>query len=176
MLKVFVLIPLLGLFSFVKAQEDGGTMPRWEVVELGEDLGKRVGDVEQVLAGVDPSSWDGAGAAYVGQLEQLTRDLEYLRLSSAAMVRKPEKLSVVVDTFLWLDRLHSLLGSVAQGVRRYQSSAVADLLESTRGNYAGDMERLKLYMRQLAVSSEEEMEIAHDEAQRCRTEMLSAPR
>ena len=69
-----------------------------------------------------------------------------------------------------------MLGSMTQGVRRYQSSAIADLLESARGNYAGDMERLKRYMRQLAVSSEAEMQIAHEEAQRCRAEMVSKPR
>ncbi len=151
-------------------------MPRWEVVELAENLSKRVGEVEQVLAGVDPSKWEGAGAAYDGQLDQLSQDLKYLRGSSEEMARRPEKLSTVIDTFLWLDRLSSMMGSMTQGVRRYQSPALADLLESARGNYAGDGERLKLYMRQLAVSSEEAMEIANQEAQRCRSELMSKPR
>jgi hypothetical protein len=52
---------------------------------------------------------------------------------------------------------------------------VADLLDSAGGVNAGAIESLKDYMRDLAIAAEEEMEIAHSEAQRCRVELMRAP-
>jgi hypothetical protein len=92
------------------------------------------------------------------------------------MAAAPERLPVVVDTFLWIDRTNSMMASMTDGVRRYQNAAVADLLESARGQYSGAGEKLKEYMRQLAVSVDAQMQIAHEEAQRCRTELVTRPR
>ena len=92
------------------------------------------------------------------------------------MQRKPEKLSAVVDTYLWLDRLDSMIASVAQGARKYQNAAVADLLIAAKDHNAGQGEGLKTYLRQLVIAREAEMEIAHSEAQRCRGELAARPR
>ena len=92
------------------------------------------------------------------------------------MALAPERLTLVVDTFLWIDRTNSMMVSMTDGVRRYQNAAVADLLESARNQYSGAGEKLKEYMRQLAVSVDAQMQIAHEEAQRCRTQLVTQPR
>ena len=152
-------------------------LPSWQVAEIAKGVEEHAQSVRQILAQVSPKEWiqDGAPQAYVDQHATLTHDVENLELSAQALARKPGKLSVVVDTFLWLDRSQSMLRSLSAGVRKYQNPAIADLLDSAGGVNAGAIEKLKEYMRDLAVSAEAEMEIAHDEAQRCRVELMRAP-
>jgi len=168
---------LCGGFSYLTAQSDG-MLPRWEVIELSKNLAANVDQTKTVLDQVQPKEWiqNGAPAAYVDQYESLQTDLANLRLSAEALGRKPEKLSVVIDTFLWLDRVSSMVGSMSGGVRTYQNAAVADLLDTTRGKGDAAMAVLKEYMRQVAVEQEAAMEIAHSEAQRCRERLASQPR
>lgn len=176
-MRIVVLVVLLGGFVSASAQSEG-VLPSWEVEEMAAQLGKTAGKVRQILDEVRPKEWiqDGAPAAYVAQYDELLSDMNSLEGSAQAMARYPEKLTVVVDTFLWLDRLHSMLGSMIQGVRGYQSPAIADLLESARGDNAEVVAKLKEYMRQIAAMTEAEMEIAHREAQRCRGAIARRPR
>jgi hypothetical protein len=163
--------------GLLPAQEDVGTMPTWEVAAIAENLEAQTEQAEQILTGVKPEEWPQAGAAaYAAQRETLLVELAHLRNSARAMASAPERLPLVVDTFLWIDRTNSMMASMTDGVRRYQNAAVADLLESARGQYSGAGEKLKEYMRQLAVSVDAQMQIAHEEAQRCRTELVTRPR
>ena len=166
------------VFSGSSPAQDEGMIPRWEIKELAEDIVKNVSTGQKVLSGLRPNEWvqDGAPEAYVQQLETLKSDLASTTLSAEALGRDPERLSYAVDTFLWLDRSDSLLGSMAAGVRKYSNAAVADLMDSARGRNAGNIATLKEYMRQLAVEVETSMDIAHSEAQRCRADIASKPR
>lgn len=176
-MRVFVAVLLAFCFAAIlPAQQDEGLLPSWEVAAIAQDLGEQVEQVNRTLAGVQPATWAQAGSAYAGQRETLVTELGYLKNSAAAMARRPESLPVVVDTFLWIDRTNSMLVSITDGARRYQDATVADLLESSRGQFSGSAEKLKEYMRQLAVSVDGQMAIAHEEAQRCRTDLMTQPR
>ncbi|MBI1357577.1 MAG: hypothetical protein GC160_24820 [Acidobacteria bacterium] len=159
-------------------QQPEGMIPRWEVVEIAQQLKTHAGGVEKILEQVRPKEWiqDGAPAAYVDQHESLLQDLGYLSRSAEILEHNPEKLTVVIDTFLWLDRLHSMIDSMSLGVRKYQSDPIADLLDSAARRNTTAIEQLKGYMRQLASNTENEMAIAYDETQRCRQELLTQPR
>ncbi|MEX2304495.1 MAG: hypothetical protein WD733_26370 [Bryobacterales bacterium] len=176
-MKLLLTGALCGAFCLASAQSEG-MLPRWEVVSLSKELVANVEQTRTVLGEVRPKEWlqDGAPAAYVDQQEGLHTDLQNLKLSAEALGRSPEKLSYVIDTFLWLDRVSSTVGSVAGGVRAYQSGPVADLLDSARGKGDAAMDILKEYMRQVAVQQEEAMEIADSEAQRCRGQLAIKPR
>ena len=177
-MRSLALVLLTATFAaLLPAQQDRGTMPIWEVAAIAENLETQVGQAEQVLSGIKPAEWPQAGAAaYSAQREALLVELGHLRNSARAMALAPERLPLVVDTFLWIDRTNSMMVSMTDGVRRYQNGAVADLLESARGQYSGAGEKLKEYMQQLAVSVDAQMQIAHEEAQRCRTELVTKPR
>jgi len=177
-MRSLVLVLLAAMFAaLLPAQDDAGTMPTWEVAAIAENLEAQAGQAEQILSGIKPEEWSLAGAAaYSAQRETLMAELGHLRNSARAMARTPERLPVVVDTFLWIDRTNSMMASMTDGVRRYQNAAVADLLESARSRYSGAGEKLKEYMQQLAVSVDAQMQIAHEEAQRCRTELVTKPR
>ncbi|MEZ5363843.1 MAG: hypothetical protein R2748_16260 [Bryobacterales bacterium] len=160
-----------------QAEADQGMLPSWEVAKIAGAIVEHAQSVSQILEQIRPKEWvqDGAPAAYADQKATLESDIANLELSAQALARKPAKLSYVVDTFLWLDRSQSMLRSISSGVRKYQNPAIADLLDSAGGVNAGAIESLKGYMRDLAAEAEAEMEIAHDEAQRCRGELMRAP-
>jgi hypothetical protein len=155
-----------------------GVIPRWEVEELAKGIDEQAAILQQLLEQVRPKEWiqDGAPDAYIGQHETLLGEIENLRLSAQALGRQPTKLSSAVDTFLWMDRVGSMMESLSAGVRRYQNPAVADMLDSARSRSQGPEQQLKEYMRQLVVLHEAEMEIAHSEAQRCRETLAKQPR
>jgi hypothetical protein len=172
MQRLSVIVVLGGIWCLpVFAQ---GMLPRWEVETLAKSLEEHASKLEQVLAQVRPKEWTQAGAseAYLEQYETLTTELGHLGVSAQNLGRNPEKISVVVDTFLWLDRLGSMLRSMSEGTRRYQNAALADLLDSAVSSNSGAEASLKSYMRDLAVQREAEMEIAHNEAQRCREDLF----
>ena len=152
-------------------------LPRWEVIAMAESLVTHSQDLEELLLQVRPKEWiqDGAPQAYVTQHKEVIQDISNLSLSAQDMNRNPEKLSAVVDTYLWLDRLDSMIASVAQGARKYQNAAVGDLLIAAKDRNSSQGEGLKTYLRQLVIASEAEMEIAHSEAQRCRGELAARP-
>jgi hypothetical protein len=176
-MRLLLMATLCGGFVFLNAQSEG-MLPRWEVVELSKNVAANVEQTKTVLAQLRPQEWiqNGAPSAYMEQYDNLQVELDNLRLSAEALGRQPEKLSVVIDTFLWLDRVSSMVGSMAGGVRSYQNAAVADLLDTARGNGDAALTVLKEYMRQVAVQQEAAMEIAHSEAQRCRGRLASQPR
>ena len=101
--------------------------------------------------------------------------MEQVRLAALALGRDPERLTYAVDTFLWLDRVDSLMGSLAAGVRQYYNAAVAELLDSARNRNSDGIATVKQYMRQLAEHVEGSMQVAHREAQRCRQAIVSQP-
>ena len=168
---------LLVIGALPAAAQDEGMLPSWEVAEMANRVVEHAQSVRQILEQVRPKEWiqDGAPAAYVDQRETLASDISNLELSAQGLARTPAKLSVVVDTFLWLDRSQSMLRSISAGVRKYQNPAVADLLDSAGAVNADSIEKLKAYMRDLAATAEAEMEVAHNEAQRCRGELMRAP-
>jgi hypothetical protein len=176
-MRLLLIGVLCGGFVSLTAQSEG-MLPRWEVIELSKNLAANVEQTKTVLKDVRPKEWvqNGAPSAYVDQYENLQSDLGNLQLSAEALGRQPEKLTVVIDTFLWLDRVSSMIGSMAGGVRTYQNAPVADLLDTARNKGAGAMATLKDYMRQVAAETEAAMEIANSEAQRCRERVVSRPR
>lgn len=175
-MKLLLAILPLGCIFVLQAQESG-TIPRWEVIEMAGTLRAGADDIGKILSQVRPKEWiqDGAPDAYVTQYETLEADISNLANSARALERQPEKLSTTVDTFLWMDRVASMVSSMAAGVRKYQNASLGDLLDSTAGRVISAEDRLKEYMRQLVVDQEAELEIANSEAQRCRQEMLKRP-
>ncbi len=169
---------MLALVSVSLASpQDGGMIPRWQVEELAQSIVKNVDTAGKVIMELRPREWiqDGAPQAYVEQHATLIEEMEQVKLSAMALGREPESLTYTVDTYLWLDRVDTLLSSVTGGVRRYYNSAVADVLDSVRNRNSDGVATIKAYMRQLAVHVEDTLKVAHREAQRCREQIISRP-
>jgi hypothetical protein len=176
-MRLLIATLLFGMTTPLAAQDEG-LMHQWEVVEMTKQLVEHTDTIKTILGQVRPKEWIQVGApdAYVSQFEALRAELTNVNLSAEALGRKPETLSLAVHTFLWLDRVNSMLDSMADGVRRYQNPSVAELLIAGRNRNQGAELGLKDYMRQLADQWQTRMEIANDEAQRCRETLVKKPR
>ena len=170
---IFTLI--VSLAGTARAQQEG-MIPRWQVEELAQSVVRNMGTASKIVTQLQPREWVQAGApkAYTEQHQVLLGEMEQVRLAALALGREPERLTYALDTFLWLDRVDSLMGSMAAGVRQYYSPAVAELLDSARNRNAGNIATVKQYMRQLAEHVEGVMRVAHREAQRCREDIVSS--
>lgn len=172
------LVPTLviALAGAAFAQQEG-MIPRWQVEELSQGVVQNMETARKVVAQLRPQEWvqDGAPEAYIDQHQALLQEMEQVSLAAQALGRDPERLTYAMDTFLWLDRTDSLIGSIAAGARQYYNAAVAELLDSARNRNADGIATVKQYLRQLAEHLEGSMRVAHREAQRCRAEIVSEP-
>ena len=164
-------------FSAALAAQTTGVAPEWEIRDLAAKLEKQAMVIDGLLAQFKPEEWvkQGAPGAYVDQLAETRQFNSYLAAQAQNLEREPAKLSVVLDTFLRLEHLQSLLDSIEAGARHYQNPSLADLLASAIGQAATMREPLKEYTRALAVDREKEWEIANQEAQRCRVTEAKRP-
>ena len=174
-MKPLIAIWLLGAARL--AGQAAGVMPDWEARQAAATLEKNTRAVGDVLAQLRPKEWAAAGASelYIEQLDLARQAHSHLAQEAQALGRQPEKLSLALGVFFRLDHLESLAGSLAGGARQYQNAPLADLLQAAISRSAAPREKLKEYIRQLAVEKEQECEIAHQEAQRCRESLAKQP-
>lgn len=154
--------------------QDGGMLPSWEVEDLARQIGEEADKTLRITEELRPKEWiqDGASEAFISQHESLRRELDYLKRVALQLEDRPESLTVAMDSFFWLERVQSMISSIAAGGERYQSPALAELLRGANSRLVDQRDTVKNYMRQLAADREEALAVAHDEAQRCRSVML----
>ena len=177
-MRVLALALFLATFGPVAQGQNTGMIPRWQVEELAQGIVRNVDSAKTVLVALRPGEWvqEGAPEVYVEQLAALLGEMQQLQFSAMALGRDPESVGHAVDTYIWLDRVDSLMASLTAGVRRYYNGAVADLLDSARNKNRDGIATTMAYMRQVAAYTEDELRVAHGEAQRCREEIVNRPR
>ncbi|SRR5712692_11263748 len=171
------LITVFWLVCAAVAAQTEGVIPDWEVRDLAAALEKHTKVIDGLLNQLKPEEWasQGAPALYVEQLKQAKAFNSYLGDQAAALANNPAKLSLVIDVFLRIEHIQSLLDSLTAGVRAHQNPGLGDLLATAVAQNAATREKLKEYTRELAVEREKEWQIANDEAQRCRATIVKRP-
>jgi hypothetical protein len=71
--------------------------------------------------------------------------------------------------------LESMLGSLGDGLRKYQNPPMADLLNAAVAENLANRDRLQQYVMELATEKEQEFRVADQEAQRCRQSISRQP-
>src|SRR5579871_5998008 len=95
----------------------------WDVRKLLEGLDVQAQHLKPVMDQVKPEAWTSKGApdAYQVQWQTARAELGYFLQSDAALTRQPERLTLAMDTYFRMQAMESTLGSVIEGVRKYQS-------------------------------------------------------
>jgi hypothetical protein len=147
-----------------------GISPDWDVKANMSTLVADVKRLEPVLQRVKPDAWieKGAPEAYIRQLQSSQASLESLIRSTAALAKDPDRLTVALDTFFRMEKMELLLGSLKEGVRRYQNPEVADEFTSLLASNSVHRDRLRQHITDLASAREQEFKVIDSEAQRCR--------
>jgi hypothetical protein len=165
--------------SLVLAQDSAEAVsvaPEWDVKAHMGDLVRDVGRFESLLRRVDVEHWIGRGAPDVYRRQLMSAQEAFTHLSAATekLSRKPELLSAAIDVMFQLERMELLVGSLRDGVRKWQSQDFANTITDALASNTTHRERLRQHVRDVAVIREQEFQIANEEAQRCRG-MLTSP-
>jgi hypothetical protein len=126
--------------------------------------------LEPLLRQVKPAEWveKGAPTAYVRQLQSAQNSLQNLIVSTNSLAQDPNHLSVALDTFFRMEKMELLLGSLKEGVRKYQSGDIADQFTVLLVSNSVHKDRLRQHVTDLAAAREQEFKVVDEEAQRCR--------
>ncbi|MBM3787919.1 MAG: hypothetical protein FJW30_26520 [Acidobacteria bacterium] len=170
-IRLCVCAPVLGF------GQQAGVLPDWEARKLLESLVENARKIEPMLAELRPAEWIAHGApdAYVLQHRRVSQSIATLHASSTKLAAQPGRVNAAVETLFALENVQTYLGSVAQGVRRYQNPALADLLVALSDENGSNREKLKMYVLDLANSKESELQVMDGEAQRCRDILVRQP-
>ncbi|MBI5086860.1 MAG: hypothetical protein HZB13_19970 [Acidobacteria bacterium] len=165
---------LNGIALFLLAAQSpapvAGIPPDWELKPRVEQIGTEVARLRPLLNQLQPEKWTAAGApqAYEKQYKECLRGIDSVQSAAAGLAAQPSKLSLAVETLVRIESLMQLNSSVSQAVRRYQNPAVADLLDSEITAAGISREWLRRHVADLAAVREKELEVAEQEAQKCR--------
>lgn len=154
--------------------EKGGVATEWDLRKLLENLTFETEHLRSVLGQVKTEAMvaNGAPPTYMAQWKTAQTELQYTLGSVEALAKQPERLPVALDAFFRMQAMEATLGSVFEGMRKYQNPALADLLQSVVNENTTNRDRLRQYIQDLAVQKEQEFQVMDKEAQRCRNTIM----
>ena len=153
-----------------------GLEPAWDIAALLQEMSGQAARLLPALDKVDAQAWveRGASETYVAQLQSSKEQARALSDGARALARNPEKLAATLELFLRIEGLETMLRSLEEGIRKYQTANVADTIASLAAAGGANRERLRLYMVNLATERDQQFEVMDREAQRCRA-LLTQP-
>ena len=147
-----------------------GLPPEWETRKLADSLVAASQRMAPLLEQVKPEEWmkNGAPDAYMKQLDGIRKGVSYLGTSAKRFALDPQKLPPALDIYMRAQWLEMQIGSLEQGVRKYQNPVLADLLNAAGVENSRNRGLLQQYLLDLAAYRETEMAVMSQEAQTCR--------
>jgi hypothetical protein len=152
------------------AQQSAGLESDWEIATVLQALSAHATRVLPLLDRADARQWAAKGApeAYAAQLQWSKEQAHALADGAKALAANPETLSAELQILFREQGLETLLGSVAEAMRKYQNVAAAQELIAVTAESGADRDRLEQYVVNLAAEREREYQVMDQEAQRCR--------
>jgi hypothetical protein len=156
------------------SQNQAGVLSQWEVRRLLQNLEEQAQHLAPIVEQIQPAGWAAQGApqAYQDQWVHTKAGLQDLLSDSAALQKKPERLTLALDTYFRMVALENVLGSVLEGVRKYQDAALARRIQDVINENSANRDTLRQYVQDLSVQKEQEFAVADEEAQRCRGALM----
>ena len=179
-LRGLILFACAGAFSArtqspATPQQPAGLESDWDIAAVLQEIGAHATRLLPALDRADAKSWaaKGAPAAYAAQLQSGKDQARALADGARALAGNPEILSVELQVLFRERGLETMLGSVAEAMRKYQSAAAAQELVALAAESGAGRDRLERYVVNLAAEREKEYQVMDREAQRCRALVLA---
>ena len=162
----------LALTAFGQTQQTS-VAPQWDIASTITAFSAQAGRVKPILDQLTPQAWVAQGApdVYVSQWTRAKQDLASVMESVKKLDRDPEKLTAALDAYFRWTAFEARVGSLVEGVRRYQNPAVGDLLVGAVAENSPNRDILQQHISDLAAQQEQELVVVGQEAQRCRTNL-----
>ncbi len=173
-----MLVCALALYAQAPApQRPAGLETDWDIAVVLREIGAHAGRLLPALDRVNAKEWvaKGGSETYVAQLESARQQARALETGANDLARNPEKLSQSLELLFRIQGLDDMLGSLEEGLRKYQSPADAAALASLVAENGANRERFRSYIVNLAADREKQFEVMDREAQRCRGIVAAQP-
>jgi hypothetical protein len=156
--------------SPAQAQRAASLETEWDI---GVVLGEMSAHAGRLLAALDKDNaraWvaKGASETYVEQLDSCKRQAKAFEDGAKTLSGNPEKLSDALELLFRIEGVNAMLGSLEEGIRRYQSPADAEALAALAAENGTNLGRFQKYIVDLAAEREQRFAVMDREAQRCR--------
>lgn len=154
-----------------------GLETSWEIAPVLQEISAHAGRLLPLLDKIDTKAWiaKGASETYAAQLQSSREQARALETEAKALAGNPEQLSAALRIVFRIQSLETMLGSLDDGVRRYQGPADAQALAAAIAENGRSRERLQSYVVNLAAEREQDLKVMDQEAQRCRGILTQAP-
>ena len=149
----------------------------WEIAPVLQEISAHAGRILAELDRSDPKQWieKGASETYAEQLQTSKVQAKALQDGALALSRNPEQLAAALVVFFRIQSLDTILASVQEALRKYQSTAEAQSLAGLEAESGANRDRLQRYVVNLASDRERQLKITDQEAQRCRAALTALP-
>jgi hypothetical protein len=169
---------ILLLSSALRAQApNAGVSPEWDIRKDMNALAAQIRQLQPMVEKIKPETWisQGAPSAYVKQMASLQTGMQYLLGSAEKLAKEPERLTAALDAYFRMQQVEVLIGSLREGVRKYQSPDLAEILNGLMTESSNNKEKLRTHIVDLAALREQELSVMDQEAQRCRGMLSRMP-
>ena len=158
------------------SQERPGLEADWDVAAVFQGIGDHAAGMLPLLDRIDAKSWvtRGASETYLVQLQSSKDQARAVADAAKTLSKHPEQLSASLEIYFRIQGLETMLASLAEGLRKYQSPAEAQSLLAFAGQNGANRDRLQKYLVNLSAERERDLQIMDREAQRCRA-ILTEP-
>jgi hypothetical protein len=158
-------------------QQPAGLESDWDVSAVLQEMSAHATRLLPALDRADAKSWieKGAPDTYAAQLQICKDQARALADGTKALARNPETLPAALEVLFRVQGLETMLGSVAEAMRKYQSADSAQQLIAVMAEGGANRDRLQQYVVNLAAEREKEYQVMDKEAQRCRAMVLAPP-
>ena len=149
----------------------------WEIAAVLKNIGTHADRLTAFLDKIDAKAWTAKGASetYEEQLQSSKDQAKALATGAQALSANPEKLSASLEIYFRIHSLETMLASIEDVIRRYQSPANAQALTILAAQNDGNRDRLQHYIVNLASEREQDLVVMDREAQRCRGVLTQPP-
>ena len=149
----------------------------WDIAPVLQEISAHANRLSTLLDKFDPQEWvaKGASETYGEQLQSSKDQAKALGAGAKALAANPERLSASLEVYFRIHSLETMLASVEEAIRRYQSPANAQALTILEAENDGNRDRLQKYIVNLAAEREQDLVVMDREAQRCRGILTQVP-
>ncbi len=172
----FVFVTTFAAYAQV-SQQPAGLDTDWDISVILGEIGAHHGRLLPALKKIDAQAWvaKGASDAYAAQLESAEQQTAAVENAAKDLAANPERLAAGLELFFRIEGIETMLATLEDGMRKYQSPADAAVLASQAAEDGLNRDRLRQYLVTLAGDRERELQMLDREAQRCRAALAAAP-
>jgi hypothetical protein len=149
----------------------------WDIAIVLQEISGHYALLQPEFDRVDVQSWTAKGASetYAAQLKSCKEQAGAIATGAQSLTRNPQKLSLSIEVLFRIQALETMLISLEDGMRKYQSADGAQQLAAREAEIGANRDHLQTYILNLAAQREQDFDVMNREAQRCRAQLVTPP-